>query len=92
MEVELSKLKDKQAREFDNMLDFSKDNMPTWTMDYFNLNNKIFITIGEACDDLIEVEKEIFEINIKQEVTVSPLEELISNWLDKQLALVTKTV
>ena len=43
LEVELSKLKDKWAREFDNLLDFSKDNMCTWTFDYVNLHNNVFL-------------------------------------------------
>ena len=91
LEVEFSKLKEKWAREFNNMSDFSKYSMQTWTMDYVNLNN-IYVTIGESHDDLIEVEKEIFEMKIKQEINVPLLQDFISDWLDKQLAMVVETL
>lgn len=39
------------------MLDFFKDNIRTWTMHKVTLNNNISVTMGEAHDDLIEVEK-----------------------------------
>ena len=65
--------------------------MWTWTMDFVNLNNNISIKTCEAWDDLIEVEKEIFEMKIKQEITIPPLRDIISDWLDKKLAVVAKT-
>ena len=57
MEVEVSKLKDKWVREFDNLLDFFEDIIRMWTMDYVNVNNNIYVSIREAHDDLIEIEK-----------------------------------
>jgi hypothetical protein len=36
-----------------------------WTVDYTNLNNNFFVNIFEARDDLNQLEKEIFEMNIK---------------------------
>ena len=91
LQVELSKLKDKWAREFNNMSYFFEDSMGTWTVDYVNLNNNIFVTIDEACDDLIEVEKEIFEMEIKKEITVAPLQDFIFYQLGNQLVVVVET-
>ena len=65
MEVEVSKLKDKWAKEFDNLKNFSKDNIRAWTVDYVNLNNNIFVIISEAQDEVTKIEKEIFEMKIK---------------------------
>ena len=41
--------------------------------DYANLNNKISISISKSHGDLIQFEKEIFEMKIKQEITIPPL-------------------
>lgn len=60
LEVELSKLKDKWIREFDDLSYFCKDNMCMWTIDYVNLKNNVYVNIYEGCDNLIQVEKEIF--------------------------------
>lgn len=57
MEIELSKLKDKQAREFDNLLYFFEENIQTWSKDYVNLNKNIYVIVSKAHDDLIYVEK-----------------------------------
>ena len=59
--------------------------------DYANLNNKISISISKSHGDLIQFEKEIFEMKIKQEITIPPLQDFIYDWLDKQLAVVVKT-
>ena len=66
--------------------------MHRWTIDYVNLNNNIFINIFEAHDNLIQVEKEILDMMIKQEINVPPLWDYISNWLKKQLVAVFEFV
>ena len=48
IEDEVAKLKDKWAREFDNLTDFSEDKIKAWTMDYVNLNNNILIIVCES--------------------------------------------
>ena len=83
LDDELSKLKDKWVEEFNDLSDFFEENMSTWTIDYVNLNKNISITIAEACDSLIQVERETFEMKIEQEINVLPLWEFISRWLEK---------
>lgn len=60
-------------------------------MDYLSLNNNIFVGISEVHDELIQVEKEIFEMKIKQEIIVPHLWDFISDWLSKQLVAVAET-
>ena len=45
---------------------FSQDKMRTWTIDYANLNNNISISIDEDYENLIEIEKEIFEMKLSK--------------------------
>ena len=47
--------------------------MHTCTIDYANLNNNIPISFFVACENLIQVEREIFEMKIKHEITFPPL-------------------
>ena len=87
----MSKLKDKWVREFDNLSYFSKESIKTWKVDYVNLNNNILIKVNEALEEILEIEKEIFEMKIKHEIIVPPLWDLITEWLEKALVQVTKT-
>lgn len=73
MESELSKLKEKWAREFDDLPKFSEENIKTWTVSYVNLNNNILNNVIEAREELIDIERELFEMKIKQEITDPPL-------------------
>ena len=91
VENEFSKLKDKWDWEFDDLSYLSEDNMHAWTIDYANLNNNIYIFIFEFQEGLIQGEKDIFKMNIKEEIIVPPLQDFIFAWLKKQLVEVTKT-
>ena len=72
MDDELSKLKDKWTQEFNDLSYLSEHIMCMWTIDYINLNNNVYISIDEACENLIQLEREIFEMKIKQEIVVPP--------------------
>ena len=52
LEVEVSKLKDKCAKEFDNFSNLSEDSIWAWTVDYVNLKKNISVIIYEAHDEL----------------------------------------
>lgn len=60
-------------------------------MDYGNLNNNISIIFCESQEEVIDIEKEIFEMKTKQEIIVSPLLDFISKWLEKQLMAFSET-
>ena len=73
MEAEVSKLKDKWAREFDKLSNFSEESIKTLTIDYVNLNNNISVIVNEAQEEIIEIEMEIFEMKIGHGIIVPPL-------------------
>ena len=62
----LARLKDKWAEEFDNLVDLSRDDMRTWTVDYVNFNHNIFVILSKACDKVLDIEREVFQMKIKQ--------------------------
>ena len=55
LESDLSKLNDKQDREFDILLDFSEENIKTWTVSYVNFNNDILVFISQGREELVDV-------------------------------------
>jgi hypothetical protein len=65
MESKLAKLKDKRARDFDNLSDFSEENIKTWTISYVNFNNDILIVIYQGKEELADIEKEPFDMKVK---------------------------
>lgn len=83
LENELSKLRDKWVVEFDSVFDLYRNNMHTWIVDYINLNHNVYVSVFEACGDLFEIEKEEFEMKIKQEITIPPMQDYIFDLVEK---------
>lgn len=83
LENKLSKLRHKWSKGFNILSDLSKDNMRTWTVDYVNLNHNVSVSIFEARDDLLEIEKEAFEMKIKQEIAIPSIHDYIFDWVEK---------
>ena len=65
MEIELARLRYRWAKEFDSLVDLSKDDMHTWTIHYVNLNHNIYVSLYEAHDELLDIEREVFQMKIK---------------------------
>ena len=65
LEVELSKLKDKWVGEFGSLSNFFDENIRTWTVDYVNLYSIILNIVIKAREEIIEIEKKMFEMKIK---------------------------
>ena len=83
LETKLFKLKDKWYDEFDSLYDFSRNNMRTWIVDYLNLNHNVFVIFFEVPEDLLEIEKDEFQMKIKKEITVPPMRYYIFDWVEK---------
>lgn len=88
LDFEASKIKYKWAREFENLLYFSEENIETWKFSYLNLNNNILTIVTESRETIIEIEKVMFEKNIKKDIIVHPLLDYITEWLEKSLVAV----
>lgn len=52
---------------------------------------KYVIINCESHDNLIKIEKEIFKMRIKQEITIPPLRDFNFYFLEKQLTKIVKT-
>ena len=71
LEFELSKLKGKWVGEFDNLLDFFEENIKIWIVSYVNNDNTTIISQGR--EDFLNIEKESFDMKVKQDIIVPPL-------------------
>ena len=57
LETELATLRDKWAEEFDSFSDFLGDDMHTWTIGYVNINHNIYVSLSEARDEVLDIER-----------------------------------
>jgi hypothetical protein len=73
------------------MIEFTHDDIDNWLVEYTNKNEDIENTLQNLSIDLREIEKELFDIKVKQEVIVSPLREYIQEWLNNSLAKISET-
>ena len=51
----------------------------------------IYIIVCEAWEEFIKIKKELYEIKIKQEIIVPPIQEFISEWLENKLLEIAET-
>ena len=54
-----------------------------WTIDYVNLNHNVYVSISKARVELLEIEKEAFEIKLKQDIIVPPMRDYNFYWVKK---------
>ena len=59
LEYELSKLKDKWAREFDSMSNFPQENIKSWTILDVNVNNDILDSISQGREELADKSRKV---------------------------------
>jgi hypothetical protein len=90
-EEHVETLKRLSAKKFDNMVEYTNDDIDSWFVEYTNRNEDIETTLQKLSINFREIENELFNIKIKQEVIVAPLKEYIEEWLKRILTKITKT-
>jgi hypothetical protein len=90
-EEHIETLKRLLAKEFDSMVKYTNDYIDSWFMEYTNRNEDIETTLQNLSIDLREFENELFNIKVKQGVTIVPLREYIEEWLKRALIKITET-
>ena len=76
-EEQIEELKRRLAEKFDNMIESTHDDIDNQLVKYTNKNEDIENILQKLSIDLREIEKELFNVQIKQEVIVSPLRDFI---------------
>jgi hypothetical protein len=68
------------------MMEFTHDDIDNWLVEYTNKNEDI----ENVSVDLRDIEKELFNIKIKQEVIIVPLRDSIQEWLYTSITNISK--
>jgi hypothetical protein len=89
-EEKIEELKRTSAEKFDNMIEFTHDDIDNWLVEYTNKNEDIENILQNLSVDLREIEKELFNVKIKQEVIIAPLRDFIQEWLNNSIAKISK--
>jgi hypothetical protein len=61
--------------------EYMEQEIECWLMEYVNKNEDIEVTLQQFSIDLREFESTLFEIRVREEITISPMHEYIENWL-----------
>jgi hypothetical protein len=86
----LEALKTSWDSDFDNLTEFSEEEVEKWLIHYVNKNEDIEDTIHQLGFDFKDMENELFDTKIKHEIMVPPMQEYIEKWLNNALIKVTK--
>jgi hypothetical protein len=89
-EGQVEELKRASTEKFDTMIEFTHDDIDNWLVEYTNKNEDIENTLQNLSIDLREIEKELFNIKVKQEVIVAPLRDYIQEWLNNSIAKISE--
>ena len=72
------------------MMEFTHDDIDSWSVKYKNKNEYIENILQNLSVYLGEIEKELFNIKIKQEVTIAPLRDFIQEQLNGSIAKISE--
>jgi hypothetical protein len=89
-EGQVEELKRASTEKFDTMIEFTHDDIDNWLVEYTNKNEDIENTLQNLSIDFREIEKELFDIKVKQEVIVAPLRDYIQEWLNNSIAKISE--
>jgi uncharacterized protein YecA (UPF0149 family) len=86
---QLEALKVVWANEFNETIEFSKDEIERWLV-RINKNDEVDNTLHQSELDLREFKRQFFNNKNKHKIIVSPLREYIEEWLKKALIEITE--
>jgi hypothetical protein len=87
---QIEELKKTSAEKFDNMIEFTNDDIDSSLVEYTNKNEDIENILQNLSVDLREIERELFNVKIKQEVYVSSLRDFIQEWLNNSITKISE--
>lgn len=61
-----------------------------WTVSYVNTTNVNKVVISQGREELLDIEKDLFNMKVKQDIIVLPIWEYITEWLEKLLEVISK--
>jgi hypothetical protein len=85
LQEHLDTLKVAWENEFNEIIEYSKEEVEKWLIRYVNKNDEVEDMLHQLSFDIRDIEKELFDAKIKHETTVSPMQEYIEVWLKKAL-------
>jgi len=84
-EEQIEGLKKASNENFDTMIEFTHDDIDSCLVEYTNKNEEIENTLQHLSIDYREIEHELFNIKVKQEVTIALLRDYIKKWLNDSI-------
>jgi hypothetical protein len=76
-------------KKFYGILEYDEDTIENWLVDYFIKNQDIEEALHGISPDLRDLEGELFNIKIRHEINVAPMEIYIEEWFKKAINKLT---
>jgi hypothetical protein len=73
------------------LIEYSETKVEGWLVHYVNKNDDIEDTLHQLTMEFKDLKKELFNIKVRQEITVAPMREYIENWLKNALIKITES-
>jgi hypothetical protein len=86
LETELGVIKASWVSEFDDLIEFLKDEIKRWIVTLVNNNEDRIASVEQLHSRFKEIGEEIFSLKVKQDITISPIKQYIEECLKKSLA------
>jgi hypothetical protein len=67
------------ANDFDILIEFPEEELKQWLVTFVNDNEDHLSTIHQLQVECKEVEDDIFTLQVKQEITISPIKDYIDH-------------
>jgi hypothetical protein len=83
-------LKGLSTEKFDSVIEYGKEEIDNWLIDYSIKNQDIEESIHGISHDLRDLEGELFNIRIRHEINVVPMKKYIEYWFKKEIDKLTK--
>jgi hypothetical protein len=71
------------------LIEYSKLEVESWLVSYVNKNEDIEDTLHQLSIDFRDLESTLFDIKVRQEITIAPMRDYIENWLKNPLTKIT---
>jgi hypothetical protein len=72
-------MKTSLASDFDNLVEFPKEELKQWLFTFSNDNEEHLSAIKQLSLEHKEIEVKIFSLQVKQEITIPPIKKYIEN-------------
>ena len=71
------------SQDFDDLTNVLEEKVEYWMVTITNENSDVEVDINQCKADLAKIERELFDLLVKQDTTIPPLHDFIEQWIQR---------